>query len=287
MAADAAARPPRRWLRELARLDALDLALRLTLLDLLLRPIGQREMRPLVLGLAAAGLLLPGWQRSRALWAALAGLTALRVALDWPLGDNHAWLLAYWCLAAALGLAARAPRTILAGNARLLLGLAFAFATLWKVALSPDFRDGTFFRVTLVADRRMEPATRLATGLSPEALAALRARVERQPEAAPGDAELAPVPTRLARVADLATGWTLAIEAATALAFLWPGRRAAPLRDPLLLVFCATTYAVAPVQGFAWLLLAMGVAQSPPRPALRLGYVGVFALVLGYGALAP
>jgi hypothetical protein len=274
-------------LRELFALDAVDVALRLTLLDLLLRPVGTGVVRPLVLAVAAAGLLLPGRLRSTGLWLALAALTGLRVALDWPLGDNHAWLLFYWCSSVAIGLAAGEARAILATNARLLIGLAFAFATLWKVALSPDFRDGTFFRVTLVADRRMEAAARVATGLSADELAELRARFERHVDPAPrGGPQLAPLPPRLARAADLATVWTVAIEAAIALAFLWPqGRAAAALRDPLLILFCVTTYAVAPVQGFGWLLLAMGAAQAPPRPALRVAYAGAFGLVLLYSAL--
>jgi hypothetical protein len=265
-------------------LDAVDLALRLTLLDLLLRPIGAGALRPLSLALAATGLLLPGLLRAPALWLALAATTGLRVAVDWPLGDNHAWLLFYWCLAVVLGLVARAPRAVLAANARWLIGLAFLFATLWKVALSPDFLDGTFFRVTLVGDSRLEHAARLATGLAPDELAALRAQVAGR---ADPEAEPLPVPARLAHAAGLATAWTVAIEGATALAFLLPVGAAAALRDPLLLLFCATTYAVAPVQGFGWLLLAMGVAQSPPRRAWRLAYLGVFALILAYSAFAP
>jgi hypothetical protein len=274
-------------LGELLALDAVDFALRLTLLDLLLRPVGVGAVRPLVLALAAAGLLIPGRQRSPALWLGLAGLLGLRVALDWPLGDNHAWLLFYWCLAAAIALAAGEARAILAANARLLVGLAFAFATLWKVALSPDFLDGTFFRVTLVTDRRMEPAAHVATGLSDAELAELRGRMERHVDVPLGGERAGPnVPARRARVAGLATVWTVAIEAAIALVFLWPwGRAAVALRDPLLILFCVTTYAVAPVQGFGWLLLAMGAAQAPPRPALRVAYAGAFGLVLLYGAL--
>jgi hypothetical protein len=274
-------------LGELLALDAVDFALRLTLLDLLLRPVGVGAVRPLVLALAAAGLLIPGRQRSPALWLGLAGLLGLRVALDWPLGDNHAWLLFYWCLAAAIALAAGEARAILAANARLLVGLAFAFATLWKVALSPDFLDGTFFRVTLVTDRRMEPAAHVATGLSDAELAELRGRMERHVDVPLGGERAGPnVPARLARVAGLATVWTVAIEAAIALVFLWPwGRAAVALRDPLLILFCVTTYAVAPVQGFGWLLLAMGSAQAPPRPALRVTYAGAFALVLMYRLL--
>jgi hypothetical protein len=47
------------------------------------------------------------------------------------------------------------------------------------------------------------------------------------------------------------------------------------------MAFCATTYAVATVDGFAWLLLAMGVVDCE-KPRARAGYVLVFALILFY-----
>ncbi len=84
-----------------------------------------------------------------------------------------------------------------------------------------------------------------------------------------------------------ATALTALIESALAVAFLWPGRGAlAALRDPLLLVFCAGTYALVPVPGFGWLLLAIGIAQCPAeRRVLRGLYVGAFVLLILYGAL--
>jgi len=49
------------------------------------------------------------------------------------------------------------------------------------------------------------------------------------------------------------------------------------------MLFCATTYSVATVEGFAWLLLAMSVAQcEPERRRTRALYVVTFALVLFY-----
>ena len=50
----------------------MDLVLRLTLLDLLLRPVGDWILRFPILGLAAAGLLFPALLRRVELWAALA-----------------------------------------------------------------------------------------------------------------------------------------------------------------------------------------------------------------------
>jgi hypothetical protein len=270
--------------RPLAEASAFDLALRLTLLDLLLRPVGDWSVRPFVLALAAAGLLVPGWLRRPGLWLLLTALTALRVILDWPLADNHAYLLAYWCLAVALSLHLSDTEVSLALNGRWLIGLVFAFATLAKV-LSPDYLDGTFLRVTLLTDPRFEAASLLLGGLTPEALEEQRASlVEHIDGPALPAFEPPPRPPRFEALARLGTVWTLVLEAAIALAFLWPlGRGPSRLRDAALLLFCATTYALAPVAGFGWLLLAMGVAQcESDRRGTRLLYLTVYALILGY-----
>ena len=158
------------------------LALRLTLLDLLLRPIGDWFFRPVLLVLATLGVVLPGQLRRPLLWIVLAVLTMLRVILNWPMADNHAYLLSYWCLAVAVALVSHDPRSCLALNARLLVGLAFACATLWKVVLSPDYLDGRFFRVLLLTDRfchaaRRWPALRstgCAAGTNPFSLVNVR-----------------------------------------------------------------------------------------------------------------
>jgi hypothetical protein len=44
-----------------------------------------------------------------------------------------------------------------------------------------------------------------------------------------------------------------------------------------------TTYAIAPVEGFGWLLVAMGIAQSEQeRRVIRVMYLGVFFIILFY-----
>ena len=47
--------------RAVSGIGAIELALRLTLLDLLLRPVGNWALRPFILGLAVVGLLRSGW----------------------------------------------------------------------------------------------------------------------------------------------------------------------------------------------------------------------------------
>jgi hypothetical protein len=307
---------PRSIWRELAAMDRADLALRLLLVALLLQPVGQRWVRPLASGVAALGLLSPRALRSPWLWLALGLLAVARIASGWPTNDNHAYLLAYWCLAAGLaafagdrhespalaalaGDGARGSRAasggegtprladdrdrVLAWNGRVLVGLTFAFAVLWKAVLSPDFVDGRFFRVTLVGDPRFAAFTEVVVGVDADTLLELRGLVREHVDgvSVPWPGMPSP-PPRLLAVAGALTAVTLAFEGAVALAFLAPaGWRIARLRHALLALFAATTYAVAPVPGFGWLLLSMGVAQcEPERRRARIAYLAAFAFVL-------
>lgn len=279
----------RNWATEslgaLVRADAVDLALRLTLLDLLLRPIGSWTIRPGLLALACAGLLIPGWLRRPMLWFALAGLTAARFIVDWPLADNHAYLISYWCLAIGISLVVRDTSECLARNGQLLIGLVFAFAVVWKLFLSPDFTDGTFFRVTMLRDPRFSEWTQLTTALSADQLDRHRVALDRHLDSPPFEIEPGePLPARFERVAIAATIWTAAIELAVAASFLWwRDDWLARARHALLIAFCATTYAVATVEGFGWVLVSMGVAQcGGTRTRAKLCYVACYAVILFY-----
>ena len=256
----------------------------LVVAGLLLRPIGDWTLRPVILVSAAAGLLLPGALRQPGLWWLLTLLTGLRALLDWPLPDNHAYLLCYWCFAIALSLLVENTAAFLALNGRWLIGLVFAFATLWKLVLSPDYLDGTFFRVTLLSDPRFEDLSRLAGGLSPDAIAGFREALERHADGGMLAAAGALEPARFTWLARVATIWTLVIEGVVAVAFLWPRDKGpSRVRDACLLLFCATTYAVATVEGFGWLLISMGIAQcAPGRRTTRALYLAAFALILFY-----
>jgi len=268
---------------ELAAMPRADLALRLLLVALLFQPVGLHWLRPLFVAVAALGLLSPRALRSPALWIGLTALAIARLFSGWPNQDNHAFLLAWWLLAASLAALAGEPDRILAWNGRRLIGLAFAFATLWKLVLSPDFVDGRFFRVSLVDDHRFEDFTRLAVGLDAGQLDDLRALIHGDNDGLfVPQPDLPRPPARLFAVADVLTASTLAVEAAVAVAFLAPlGSWIARARHLLLALFCATTYALAPVAGFGWLLLSMGVAQcEPEKERTRLVYLVAFLVVL-------
>ena len=212
-------------------------------------------------------------------------LTALRVVLDWPMSDNHAYLLSYWCFAITLALYSGDPAGGLTLNGRLLVGLVFAFATLWKLGLSPDYADGRFLRITMLVDGRFEGFARLVGGLTPESLYSLRDFVEQHADGQVIDPATAPLePLRYQWVARFVAWWNILIDGAIAVAFLWPASHGlSHLRHSLLLIFCVTTYAIATVASFGWLLIAMGVAQTGPgNQKVRLLYLGTFGLILFY-----
>ena len=266
--------------------DGLALPLRLTAIALLLRPMGPWYVRPAILALACGVLLSKRAMLSGAIWGALAALVAMRIASDWPLADNHIYLLGYWCLAVALALGGKQPAEILAESGRWLLGLAFLLAILWKAALAPDFLDGRFFRVTLMTDPRFQEASMLIAGLTPSELESNVRALAAMPEGAELVEPPALIePARLRAFATISTWGILVLESVVALAMLAPVPTpwAYALRHGSVLTFCLVTYAMAPVAGFGWLLLVMGLAMSPGRRLVVASlYVTAFLLVLFY-----
>lgn len=260
-----------------------------TSLLFLIRPGGPWWVRLGLILLAALALLGPRRLPRPGLWWSFAALLGIRLIVEWPLADNHLYLESYWALALALALGAAAPAEVLKRSARLLIGGAFAFAVLWKAALSPDYRDGRFFRVTLLEDPRMTHALRLA-GLDEPTIAANREALKPWPAGVePVDPPRVDEPPVLRRLATFLTWWGgIGLEALIAIAFLLPLRGRVELARPLLLLaFCMSVYALAPVSGFAWLLLLMSLAALPvgASPRWRQAHAAVAALVLLWGEM--
>jgi hypothetical protein len=270
--------------QEIAGYDPWELAAKLTLLALLLSPVGNWFIRPFTLGLSVMGLLIPGLWRSPSLWVALALLTGIRFYIDWPSADNHAYLLSYWCLAFAVS-AWLGNREILFSNARYLVALTFGFAALQKW-ISPDYLNGVFFLITFFLDERFEEFVVLFSSVTFEQIDIAREYLEGDYRSAPAPDSLPfVIPGSMWWLAILSTAWNLFEQTLIAIAFLVPkDSRLGRIRDPLLLLFCFTIYAVVPVVSFGWLILAMGIAQSDGKSAtLRYWYTGAFfALIFFY-----
>ena len=274
----------RRWWRELvdrlASLSLLDLVLPMTAMVVLF-PGGTR-IHYLVVGLAAAGLVVRKVRMLPWLWFSLAGLrTADHLAHGWFLIDNHHYLLTYWCAALGLVLLSREPACVLRTNARLLLGLCFGFAAAWKF-LGGEYLDGSFTGYLLLTNPR--PSS-VIPGLSvpTEILEINRTALEAQ-GALPGQVQPVPLEgfspdVQLAAV--LMSLWTIGIELLIAVAFLLPlPPRWRQMGNVGLLTFVATTYTLAPVLVFGLLLVVMGLSQTRSSDSLwRLAYVCAFLVL--------
>jgi len=262
-----------------------DIVLRLTALVLLLRPMGPWGVRPVILGAAALAIMVPRVLKTPATWYVISALVAVRIVTDWPLPDNHIYLLAYWCLAVALALGRDDGAVIIRQSSSVLIGLAFLMAVIWKGLLSADYLDGRFFAVTLLTDGRFEDATLLFGGLTKLQIKESRDYLQPLPEGAEWFEEpilFEPIAFKL--MAMLSTWGLIILEALIALTFLFSlPKRFMNVRHLLLLSFCIITYAFAPVAGFGWLLLTMGIAGcNPEQRWLRATYIVVWGLVLLY-----
>jgi hypothetical protein len=268
------------WLRPNTNANHWDVLLRLTLIEIILRPAGPWTIRPFILVLACVGIIFTSLLRSPVLWLSLFGLTSARIILDWPTPDNHIYLLAYWCLLLFLSLQSPLPEVTLKSGSKFLIAFAFVLAVLWKSVFSHDYVDGRFFRVTLLTDERFASTSMLIGGLTEQQLKENREYLIPLPE---GAELLTPPrliePRRLQVFAFAATWGALLLEATVAILFLAPGINR--FRHFALLLFCLATYPFAPVAGFGWLLIVMGLAQcEQDQQRFKALYIISYFLVL-------
>lgn len=263
--------------------DAIEFSAQFTLLTLLFAQVGNEFSRPFILLLAALGLLLPQGYRHPLLWLALCFFTSFRVFYEWPMADNHSYLLAVWCLSLTVACSSLETSRILANNARVLIGLVFLLASFQKT-LSPDYLDGTFFRYLFLADNRFEDFVVLFGNLSYQQINHARELLDAS-QFSPLNVndQIAPISSSFHLLVILSTWWKLLDQFAVACCFLAPVKsHLHKSRDFMLLIFCITAYAVAPVPGFGWLLISMALAQSENSTRIRIAYFAVFFLVLFY-----
>lgn len=257
--------------------SGLDLVLLLTLVLLLLHTAGIAAV--VIQSLAIAALVHRPFARRWWFWGAVTMLLLIDLPYAWYVIVNHTFLITYWCLTLAVAFRTDRPERVLATSARLLIGLVFLFAVIWKL-LSPDFLSGEFFEFSLLTDERFAVITETAGGAPPGATDRNRALIETWHDAGAdvpaGRLESGP---RIPAIADVMTWWGVGIEAALALLFLWPrGRWGVPTRhrEALLLAFVATTYPLAPVVSFAWILLILGAAQTEWAPRTQAVYPALY-----------
>lgn len=261
----------------------------LTLVLLLTATPDQWYLRGPLVALFALGVVYRRWLRTPQFWYVVATLLGTTVYLNWESSDNHKYLFVYWCLAlcGAFSLPRSQQQQALAVSSRWLLALCMLLAVAWKLAM-PDYRSGAFFQYTLLADERFAHFTSLTAGLSPPALTDNRALRELicsgQLRGCDVSSVLFGSAAAIPALAQAMTWWTVAIEAALGIAFLLPDRRStALLRNSLLLLFAGTTYFIAPVRGFGWMLMLLGLGQCDDRDRnFRPLYLAAIVLIQAY-----
>ena len=270
-------------LKKFGNIDFYNLALRLTLLDLILRPIGSWEIRVPVLIASILGLVIPGLLKNPAIWFLLTGFTLSRVIVDWPLSDNHAYLMFLWCFAIFIS-ALKKDKILLTKNARLMIGLVFVFAFIWKAFLSPDFLDKRFFSVNMIEDPRFSEFTQVTCNISKDDLDYFRDYVKQHVDGNLVFAEVINFNLKcINKIAGFLTYYTIVLELLVALFFLIPKKISiSKYRDYFLILFCISIYSVATVEGFGWLLIAMGISQSDNKKLPILLYILSFFIILFY-----
>lgn len=272
--------------RELLDQPVDELVFRLTLLTLILHGSSSAWLDVPLKILCGYMLISRVHFNHRELWILVCALVWWVNATDWLWIDNHKYLISYWALVCAIAAGMKDAPKILAWNGRVLLGLAFAFATLWKL-VAGQYWNGEFLYYTLLVDGRMEILAHWLGGISKADLSQAR-MAEDTIGLFPSESVSSSLPDsrRLWLVAIAMSWWTLLIEAAIAVAFLIPQRlRLSAWRDVILMSFIAATYVIVPVLGFGYILTILGLAAcSKERTRTRAAYL-VMIVVVQFGRL--
>lgn len=210
--------------------------------------------------LLATAVLYRKASQSWLFWAVVTSVNGFALIQLWLDEGNHLYLYFYISLAILTALLSRAPAAVFRINARLIIGLVFAFATLWKL-FTPSFISGEFFRYYLVHDDRLAPIGVVLTELTFDDVFLNRENLDRLPE---GEVTLI-VPTGVKTLAVALTFLTILTEGVVAACFLWFGRRADKFRDASLIFFLIGAYLVVPVPAFGMGFACLGFGQSKWR----------------------
>lgn len=247
-------------LKEYRDFDVLDAVTILTAFCLLFISI---ELRVLAGLIVLTAIFFRNLRRSPWFWLVVAVGWWPQLILRWEHHEDHCYLINYWCIALGLSLLGRNSYRILKTNARLLIGLTFAFGCFWKIT-SPDFMDNSVSTHVLLFDWRFNAGITAPLGLVPDQVAneqAVSALYSQLDAGMPQKTQVGFKPA-LGWLAQAMTWWTIAIEATVAILFLLPGTTIARrFKDASLMTFAFTTYLFVPVVAFGCLFCAMGAAQ--------------------------
>ena len=217
-----------------------------------------------VLGLC---LLRPDLAMRPATWWLLAASWGVALVLAPERMEDHVPLFTVWLVALALCLRRPAEEFLSAAalQARLLIGVTFTAAVLWKLWFG-TYLDGVTLWTFMVADDRFQPLA-AAVGLSQEDMASDRTALSRLLDGTGPDVTLEASATTVSAIVVVSL-LTLLLETVIAISHVAPDASpVARLRLPSIVTFGVVTYGVVPVVPFAVMLalFAMTIGRWHPR----------------------
>lgn len=244
--------------------DPIDLVTIMTALVVLVH--GRYSNEQITTALAFSAVLLPFIRRSGPFWIVVFIFRFLsQVPHHWTVLDNHQHLLNWWCLGLGLVLMTVEKEESLRILSRLMIGLCFLFAAIWKIR-SPDFLTGDFLSWRFTTDARLREFAEsflglpVGTGLkNSEVFTSLWSRP-------PGSSQLLVTGEGVRWVARAVSWYTVLIEGFVAILYLAPQRLRITQWAPwVLLVFIVTVYPVTPIIGFASSLVVYSIGASKAK----------------------
>lgn len=225
---------------------------------------------PMVL-LGAMGILFQGVRQFKWFWVVLTAFYGMWIILYWQTIDNHMYLWGYWLLGIALSRFSKTPNATLRYSAQYLVAGCMVFAVIQKI--NPTFLSGDFFRYTLITDSRFFFIGPLIQFNMMDVIQENRQLIEDMMSHSKRII-LTPGPPILDAISMFLTGYVLMIEGGLALLFLGPRRRWHHAQHWVLFLFFSL-YFLLPIRGFAFTLIAMGMALvNRNDTALKAIYIG-------------
>ncbi|MEM7164833.1 MAG: hypothetical protein AAF581_05175 [Planctomycetota bacterium] len=236
-----------------------------------------------------SGILSPQLRSSAALWFTLGGLLAVvNVWHNWHFSDNHKFVICYWCFGLGICQQLRDPARGAAWTGRILVGLVFGVATLWKVT-SLGYLDGSTFQFLLITDERFFAMAHALAGFTTDMFEANRLVLTEElakptqllPTVQYVAAHSLQTTESIPALAVFLTWWTILIEGAIAVLFLIDrGEKWEKWRHGVLLFFIFTTYPPTSVIKFGWILVIMALAAVPSEwRRTRTAYLFLFLYI--------
>jgi len=259
-------------------IESLDIALIMTLILVFTYSEDVLGIRRPLQFITATGLIFYRFLgKSPYYWALVTVILTIGHSYLWFSIDNHKYLMNYWCFAISIALFFKDSKPVLKLNARLLIGLCFLFATFWKIT-NPGYVDGSFFEYLLVGgDDRFDNFSKFVTGISDSTLSTNKELINLLATVSSDSLELVSG-RRVKIIAQIMTWWTVIIEGLIAVYFLF-GKYLSTykFKDYILAIFIVSTYPIATVIGFGWLISAMGAAQVNNRDTyIKVLYLFMF-----------